>query len=169
MNEQNKSVSVPARGSAKAHFSNDNSYTIEFLLSTGAIPNDSKESFEGYLTSICEAEMKYANHVITWSFIASQRLLRLQQRRLRTIKQALVERLDKFPLPGANGVGFDNPDPNADPNPPNPSDMVVEEGEEIAASAEDIDLVLFQRGETGEDNFQSEIRPGQEGPGGWVF
>ncbi len=47
--------------------------------------------------------------------------------------------------------------------------MVVEEGEDAASSAEDIDLMLFQRGGTDEDNSQSETRPGQEGPGGWVF
>jgi hypothetical protein len=90
----------------------------------------------------------------------------LQQQRLKTIKQALIERLDQFPT---NGGGFENPDPNADHNPPNPSDMVVEEGEHASSSAEDIDLVLFERGETVETNSQSEIRPGQEGPDGWVF
>jgi hypothetical protein len=62
-----------------------------------------------------------------------------------------------------------NPDPNVDPNPPNPSDMVVEEGEDAASSTEDIDLMLFQRGETDEDNTQSEIRQGQADPGGWVI
>ncbi len=59
-------------------------------------------------TSICEAEMKYVSHVVNWPFLASQRLLRLQQQRLETIKQALIERLDKFP---ANGGGLENPDP----------------------------------------------------------
>ncbi len=110
--------------------------------------------------------MKYVGHVVNWPFLASQRLLRLQQQRLKTIKQALIERLDQFPT---NGGGFENPDPNADHNPPNPSDMVVEEGEHASSSAEDIDLVLFERGETVETNSQSEIRPGQEGPDGWVF
>ncbi len=113
--------------------------------------------------------MKYVSHVINWPFLAAQRLLRLQQQRLKTIKQALVERLDKFPLPDANDAGFENPDPNADPNPPNLSDMVLEEGDDATSTTEDIDLVLFQRGETVDDNSQSEIRPGQEGPGGWVF
>jgi hypothetical protein len=164
MNERSKTVAVPARGGARAHFANDNSYTIEFLLSTEAIPDDSKESFEGYLTSICEAEIKYVSHVVHWPFLTSQRLLRLQQQRLKTIKQALIERLDQFP---ANGGGFENPDHNADPNPPNPSDMVVEEGVHASSSAEDIDLVLFNRGETVEINSQSEIRPGQVDPGGW--
>jgi hypothetical protein len=168
MNEQSKSIPVPARIGARAHFTNDNSYTIEFLLSTEAISNDSKESFEEYLTSICEAEMKYVSYVVDGPFLAAHRLLRMQQQRLRTIKQALVERLDQFPLPDANSAGFENPDPNADPN-PNPSDMVVDEGEDATSSAEDIDLTLFQRGGTDEDNSQSEIRPGQEGPGGWVF
>ncbi len=93
----------------------------------------------------------------------------MQQQRLKTIKQALVERLDRFPVPDANGGGFENPDPNADPNPPNPSDMVVEEGEHASSSAEDIDLVLFQRGEADGINSQSGTRPGQEGPGGWEF
>ncbi len=90
----------------------------------------------------------------------------MQQQRLKTIKQALIERLDQFPT---NGGGFENPDPKADRNHPNPSDMVVEEGEHTSSSAEDIDLVLFERGETVETTSQSEIRPGQEGPSGWTF
>ncbi len=61
----------------------------------------------------------------------------------------------------------ENPDPNADHNPNNPSNMVLEEGEHASSSAEDIDLVLFERGETVESNSHSEIRPGQRGPGGW--
>jgi hypothetical protein len=164
MNERSKTIPVPTRIGARAHFANDNSYTVEFLLSTEAIPDDSKESFEGYLTSICEAEMKYVGHIVNWPFLASLRLLRLQHQRLKTIKQALIERLDKFP---ANGDGFGNPDPNADHNPNNPSNMVVEEGERASSSAEDIDLTLWQRGDTDEDNSQSETRPGQDGPGGW--
>jgi hypothetical protein len=166
MNERNKTIPVPTRIGAKAHFANDNSYTIEFLLSTGAIPDNSKESFEGYLTSICEAEMKYVGHIVNWPFLASLRLLRLQHQRLKTIKQALIERLDKFP---ANGDGFENPDPSADHNPNNPSNMVVEEGEHASSSVEGIDLVLFNRGETDETTSQSEICPGQEGPGGWTL
>ncbi len=66
-------------------------------------------------------------------------------------------------------MGFNNPDPSADSYPPNPSDMVVEKGEDAASSTEDIDLMLFQRGETDGETSQSEIRPGQEGPGGWVI
>ncbi len=86
--------------------------------------------------------------------------------RLKTIKQALIERLDRFP---ANGGGFENPDPNAGHYPANPSNMVVEGGGHASSSAEDIDLVLFEGGETVETNSQSEIRPGQDGPGGWVI
>ncbi len=93
----------------------------------------------------------------------------MQLQRLKTIKQALVERLNQFPLPDANSARFENPDPNADPNSPNPSDMVVDEGEDATSSKEDTDLMLFQREGTDEDNSQSEIRPGQEGPGGWTF
>ncbi len=88
----------------------------------------------------------------------------MQHQRLKTIKQALIERLDQFP---ANGGGFENPDPNADPNPSIPSNMVVEEGEHASSSAEDVDLTLWHRGATDEDNSQSETRPGQDGPGGW--
>jgi hypothetical protein len=148
---------------AKACFANDNSYTIEFLLSTGAIANDSKQSFEDYLTSICEAEMKYVGHIMNWPFLASMRLLRMQHRRLKTIKQALIERLDQFP---ANGGGLNNPDPNVGHATSNPSNMVIEEGEQASSSTEDIDLTLWQRGATDEDNAQSETRPGQNGPGG---
>ena len=164
MNELSKTVAIPAKMGAKAYFANNNSYTIEFLLSTGAIAEDSKDSFEEYLTSICEAEMKYIGHIMNWPFLASLRLLRLQHRRLKTIKQALIERLDQFP---ANGGGLNNPDPNADHTTNNPSNMVIEEGEHASSSAEDIDLRLWQSGATDEDNAQSETRPGQNGPGGW--
>jgi hypothetical protein len=164
MNERSKTVAVPARIGAKAYFANDNSYTIGFLLSTGAIAEDSKDSFEEYLTSICEAEMKYVGYIMNWPFLASLRLLRLQHQRLKIIKQALIERLDQFP---ANGGGLNNPDPNAGNNPNNPSNMVLEEGEHTSSSVEDIDLTLWQRGATDEDNSQSETRPGQNGPGGW--
>jgi hypothetical protein len=164
MNELSKTVAVPTRIGAKAYFANNNSYTIEFLLSTGAIAEDSKDSLEEYLTSICEAEMKYVGHIMNWPFLASLRLLRLQHRRLKTIKQALIERLDQFP---ANGGGLNNPDPNADNTTNNPSNMVIEEGEHASSSAEDIDLRLWQSGATDEDNAQSETRPGQNGPGGW--
>ncbi len=84
--------------------------------------------------------------------------------RLKTIKLALIERLDKFPLSDANCVGFNNPDPNVRNN---PSDVVMDEGS--TAPAEDIDLMLFQRGETDGETSQSETRPGQVIPGGWEF
>jgi hypothetical protein len=125
MNEQSTTVLVPARVGAKSHMANDNSYTIEFLLSTGAIPNDNKESFEGYFTTICEAEMKYVNHIINWPILSSQRLLRLQQQRLKKIKHALIEKIDRFQLSGANSAGDGNPGPNVGDS---PSDMVMEEG-----------------------------------------
>jgi hypothetical protein len=162
INEQNRTNQ--ARLGAKVHMVNDNSYTIEFLLSTGAIASDTQKSFEEYLTAINEVEMKYSKYIINWPFLASQRLLRLQMNRLKTIKLTLIERIDKYPLSSANSAGVNNPDPNAGNN---PSDMVMEEGE--AASAEDHDLMLFQRGETDVDTTQSEIRPDQADPGGWEF
>jgi hypothetical protein len=163
MNEQNRTNQ--ARLGAKVHMVNDNSYTIEFLLSTGAIANDTQKSFEEYLTVISEVEIKYSNYIINWPFLASQRLLRLQMNRLKTIKLAVIERQDKYPLSNANSAGFNNPDPNMGNN---PSDMVMVEGS--AAPAEDIDLLmLFQRGETDGETSHSEIRPGQADPGGWEF
>jgi hypothetical protein len=166
MNEQSKTAVVPARIGAKSHMANDHSYAIEFLLSTGAVSSDDKVSFEEYLTTICEAEMKYVNHIINWPFLVSQRLLRLQQQRLKTIKRALVERIDRFSLSDANSTGDGNLNPNVGND---PSDKVVEEGEDASSSTEDIDLMLFQRGETNRETSQNEIRPGQAGPGGWVF
>ena len=44
--------------------------------------------------------------------------------------------------------------------------MVMTEGG-AAPAAEDLDLMLFQRGEADGETSQSEIRPGQQGPGGW--
>jgi hypothetical protein len=136
MNEQRKTNQ--ARPGARSHMVNDNSYTVEFLLATGAITNEQR-SFEDYLTAIQEMEMKYSNHLINWLFLASQRLLKLQMHRLKlkTIRLALTERLNNFPFPGADGAGFNNPNPNLGNN---PSDMVMNEGE--AADAEDIDLTL---------------------------
>jgi hypothetical protein len=87
---------------------------------------------------------------------------------LRVIKQALTTRLHGHPLHSDNLAGFNNPDPNADPDPPHPSDVVTNEGE-AAAAAGNLDLVLFQCGETDEGTTQSEIRPGQADPGGWEF
>ncbi len=107
-------------------------------------------------------EIKYSNHLTNWPFLAAQRLLKLQIHRLKTIRLALIERLENYPLPSADGAGFDNPNPNLGNN---PSDMVMNEGQ--AASAENIDLMLFQRGEADGETSQSEIRPGQQDPSGW--
>jgi hypothetical protein len=96
MNEQNRPNQ--ARLGAKVHMVNDNSYTIEFQLSTGAIANDAQKLFENYLTAISEVEMKYSNYIINWPFLASQRLLRLHMNRWKTIKLTLIERLDKYPV-----------------------------------------------------------------------
>ena len=51
---------------------------------------------------------------------------------------------------------------------PELSDMVRDESG-AATAAEETDLLLWQRGATDGDNSQSEIRPGQDGPGGWEF
>jgi hypothetical protein len=161
MNEQRKTNH--SRPGARVHMVNDSAYTIEFLLSTGAITNEQK-SFEDYITAIQEVELKYSNHLANWPFLAAQRLLKLQMHRLKTIKLALTERLENYPLPGVDGAGFNNPNPNLGNN---PSDMVMNEGQ--AASAEDVDLMLFQRGEADGANSQSEIRPGQQDPCGWEF
>jgi hypothetical protein len=103
MNEQTKTNR--ARPGERPHSVNNGAYTIEFLLSTGAIPNDEQTSFEDYMVRIQEVEMKYSNYVINWPFLASQRLLRLQMNRLKTIKIALTERLHNHPLSGANSAG----------------------------------------------------------------
>jgi hypothetical protein len=61
MNEQNRTNQ--ARLGAKVQMVNGNSYTIEFLLSTGAIANDTQNSFEDYLAAISEVEMNYSNQL----------------------------------------------------------------------------------------------------------
>ena len=45
--------------------------------------------------------------------------------------------------------------------------MVMNEGQ--PADAGDIDLMLFQRVEADAETSQSEIRPGQQDPGGWEY
>jgi hypothetical protein len=79
--------------------------------------------------------------------------------RLKTIRLALYEGLEHF---GADGAGYINPNPNTGYN---PSNVVNNEGQ--PADAGDIDLMLFQRGEADGETSQSEIRPGQQGSGGW--
>ncbi len=105
------------------------------------------------------------DHIANWPFLAAQRLLKLQLSRLRVIKQALTPRLQGHPLHGDNIAGFNNPDSNTDPE---PSDVVMIEGG-AAPAAGNLDLMLFQRGETDENTTQREIRPGQADSGGWEF
>jgi hypothetical protein len=104
-------------------------------------------------------ESRYTHHIINWPFLAAQRRLKMQLYRLKTIRLALNEGLDHF---GADGAGYINPNPNTGYN---PSDVVRNEGQ--PADAGNIDLMLFQRGEADEATSQSEIRPGQQDPGGW--
>ena len=85
----------------------------------------------------------------------------MQLYRLKTIRLALCEGLEHF---GADGAGYINPNPNTGYN---PSDVVMNEGQ--LANAGDIDLMLFQRGEADRATSHSEIRPGQQDPGGWEY
>ena len=146
----------------KPHMVNDNSYTIEYLLATGAVANE-QNAFEAYANEIQMLESKYANHISKWPFLAAQRLLKMQLYRLRAIRIALFEGLEHF---GADGAGYINPNPNTGYN---PSDLVRNEGQTAEVVDTGIDLMLFQRGETDGEPSQSEIRPGQQGPGGWQF
>jgi hypothetical protein len=157
MNEQHKTnKSGPG---TRPHMVNDNAYTINFLLATGAIANE-RNAFEDYINEIQMVESKYTNHITTWPFLAAQTLLKMQLYRLRAIRLALYEGLEHF---GADGAGYINPNHNAGYNPP---DVVTNEGQ--SAHAGNIDLImLFQRGEADGETSQSEIRPGQQGPGGW--
>ena len=107
--------------------------------------------------------MKYSNHIINWPFLASQRLLKMQLYRLKTIRLALTEGLEHF---GADGARYINSNPNAGYN---PSDLVRNEGQPAEVVDNGYDLMLFQRGEPDGEPSQSEIRPGQQGPGGWEF
>jgi hypothetical protein len=117
------------------------------------------------MTRAHEMDMTLTDRIANWLFLAAQRLLKLQLNRLRVIKQALIPRPHGHPLHGDNIAGFNNPDPSADPD---PSDMVMIGGG-AAPAAGNLDLMLFQRGGTDEDNAQSEIRPGQVNPGGWGY
>ncbi len=160
MKEQSRSKISPAPG-IKPYWVYDHTFTLEYLLGTQAIANLEQTTFEDYMTRVQEMDLILTDHIANWPFLAAQRLLKLQLSRLRVIKQALTSRLHGHPLHGDNIAGFNNPDPDL-------SDMVMIEGE-TALAAGNLDLMLFQRGETDEDNSQSEIRPGQAGPGGWVI
>ena len=87
----------------------------------------------------------------------------MQLYRLRAIRIALFEGMEHF---GADGAGYINSNPNTGYN---PSDLVRNEGQTAEVVDTGIDLMLFQRGETDGEPSQSEIRPGQQGPGGWQF
>ncbi len=144
MREQSRTKFSPAP-SIKPYWVYD---PIEYLLATQAIANLEQTTLEDYMTKVHEMDMALTDHIANWPFLAAQRLLKLQLSRLRVIKQALTLRLHGHPLHGDNIAGFNNPDPNADPD---PSDMVLTEGG-AAPAAENLDLMLFQRGETDEDN-----------------
>jgi hypothetical protein len=61
MNEQHKTnQSGPG---TRPHMVNDNAYTINFLLATGAIANE-RNSFEDYINEIQMVESRYSNHLI---------------------------------------------------------------------------------------------------------
>ena len=164
MREQSRTKISPAPG-VKPYWVHDHAFTFGYLLATQAIANTEQTTLEDYMTRVHEMEMLLTDHIANWPFLAAQRLLKLQLSRLRVIKQALTLRLEGHPLHGNNLPGFSNPDPNMDPE---LSNLVRNEGG-AATAAEDIDLTLWQRGATDEDNSQSETRPGQDGPGGWEF
>jgi hypothetical protein len=164
MREQSRTKFSPGPG-VKPYWVYDHAHTLGYLLSTEAIANDEQTTLEDYMTRIQEMDTLLTDHIANWPFLAAQRLLKLQLGRLRVIKQALTLRLEGHPLHNNNLPGFNNPDPNLDPVPSNP---VRNEGG-AATAAEDIDLTLWERGATDGDNSQSEIRPGQDGPGGWEF
>ncbi len=105
MNEQRKTNQ--ARPGARSHMVNDNSYTIEFLLSTGAITNEQR-SFEDYLTAIQEVEMKYSNHIINWPFLASQRLLMFNHQERHTITMLYIPTciINAYSLLALNELSF---------------------------------------------------------------
>jgi len=164
MREQSRTKVSPAPG-VRPYWVHDYAHTFAYLLATGAIANEEQTTLEDYMTRVHEMDMLLTDHIANWPFLAAQRLLKLQLSRLRVIKQALTLRLEGHPLHGNNLPGFNNPDPNMDPEPSNP----VRNEDGAANAAEDIDLRLWQSGATDGDNSQSEIRPGQDGPGGWEF
>ncbi len=167
MKEQSRTKVSPAPG-VKPYWMYDHEFTLEYLLGTEAVSNYEQTTLEDYMTKVHEVDVILTDHIANWPFMAAQRLLKLQLSRLRVIKQALSTRLHGRPLQGDNIAGFNNPDPNADPDPPHPFDVVMNEGE-AASAAGNLDLMLFQRGDTDEETTQSEIRPGQADPGGWEF
>jgi hypothetical protein len=164
MKEQSRTKVSSAPG-GKPHWVYDDSFTLEYLLATKAISDYEQTTLGDYMTKVHELDVICTDHIANWPFLAAQRLLKLQLSRLRVIKHALTTRLHGHPLHGDNIAGFNNPDPNADPE---PSDLVMYESE-AAPAAGNLDLMLFQRGETNGETSQSEIRPGQADPGGWEF
>jgi hypothetical protein len=71
MNEQHKTRQ--SGSGTRPHMVNDNSYTVEYLLASGAVANE-RNAFVDYTNEIQMVESKYTNHLTTWPFLAAQRL-----------------------------------------------------------------------------------------------
>jgi hypothetical protein len=101
MSKQSRAKVAPLPG-ARAQWVYDNSHTVEYLLATGEIPDDTQLSFGNLMVRVQELDMICTNHIANWPFLTAQRLLKLQLGRLRVIKQVLTARLHGHPLNSDN-------------------------------------------------------------------
>jgi hypothetical protein len=72
--------------------------TISNLVALGAIPDQEQLTLQDYLIRVEETLSKYEMYLQEWPFLVAQRLLKMQVSRLRSIKSALIEKLDNHPL-----------------------------------------------------------------------
>jgi hypothetical protein len=69
--------------------------TIAKLIGLGALPNEEQESLEHYMLSVEEILKRYEMYLQEWPFLVDQRLIKMQVSRLKYIKYALTEKLNK--------------------------------------------------------------------------
>ncbi len=73
--------------------------TIANLVSLGALPDQEQESLESYLLNVEEILAKYEKYLQEWPFLVTQRLIKMQVSRLKSIKTALTEKLNNHRCP----------------------------------------------------------------------
>ncbi len=84
--------------------------TITALITFGTIPNREQRALEDLMVKVQQVIDSYSYWSKNWSFLAANRLLKLQLIRCGHIKRVLTELLPKHPLNSANSAPFTSND-----------------------------------------------------------
>jgi hypothetical protein len=84
--------------------------TITALITFGTIPNREQRALEDLMVKVQQVIDSYFYWSRNWSFLAANRLLKLQLIRCGHIKRVLTELLPKHPLNSANSASFTSND-----------------------------------------------------------